>query len=95
MKPYRNDEELIKMKKFKDEVMSGLHARLKELKEQEITCSLADDKAIMGTYKNEPFCVYYLFVGRSDGEFAGILMTRWKGKDHRAKKPVDVLMEGG
>jgi len=94
-KPEMDTKEILKLKKFKDEVMGGLHDQLKKLKAEEIKCDLVDDKAIMGTYKNEPFCVYFLFLCRNDGEYAGILMTRYKGKDHRAKKPLDVLTRGG
>jgi hypothetical protein len=88
---YRNDQELIKMKDFHRVTLNGLYDRHSELKRAGIKCEIVDDKAIMGTYKNEPFCVYYLKLGTSNGEFLSVLMTRWKGKDHRAKKPVEVL----
>lgn len=97
-KKYRNDEEQIRIKKLRNEVLNGLHNHLKELKAEGIKCEIikADDgnEAIMGTYKNEPFCVYYLKMFMKNGEYCCILMTRWKGKDHRIKKPIDVLSGG-
>lgn len=97
-KKYRNDEEQIRIKKLRNEVLNGLHNHLKELKANDIKCEIvkAEDgnEAIMGTYKNEPFCVYYLKMSMKNGEYCCILMTRWKGKDHRIKKPVDVLTGG-
>ena len=91
-KPYRNDAELIKMKEFYDGIQDQLRNHLKKLKElDDIKCEIADDKAITGTYRNEPFVVYYLIIGTTGNEFAGILKTRWRGKDHEKIAPVSVL----
>ena len=99
MKKYQNNKELLLIKKLRNQVLNGLHDRLKELKAEEgITAEImkAQDgnEAIIGSYKNEPFCVYYIKMVVSNGEYACMLMTRWKGKDHRMKKPVDVLSGG-
>ncbi len=97
-KKYRDDAKQIRIMKMRREVLNGLHDRLKELKEAEIKAEIMKagdgNEAIMGTYKNEPFCVYYLKMCMANGEYCCILMTRWKGKDHRIKKPVDVLTGG-
>jgi hypothetical protein len=91
-KPYRNDQEMIAMNKFFDGIQDQLANRLKEVKAIEgVKAEVVDKKAIMGSYKNEPFCIYYLVYGMTGNEFASVLITRWKGKDHRLKKPADVL----
>lgn len=94
----RDDAKTIRIKKIRDEVLNGLHNQLKELKAEGINCSIEQagdgNSAIVGTYKNEPFCVYYLKLVMEDGEYLSVIMTRWKGKDHRIKKPVSVLTGG-
>jgi hypothetical protein len=94
----RDDKQVESIKKIRNEVMNGLHNCLKELKAEGIKCSIEQasdgNSAIVGTYKNEPFCVYYLKMVMSNGEYASIVMTRWKGKDHRIKKPISVLTGG-
>lgn len=98
-KKYRNDSEAIRIKKIRSEVLNGLHDRLKEVRDiegvkAEIVKAQDGNEAIIGSYKNEPFCVYYFKMLMNNGEYVCILMTRWKGKDHRMKKPVDVLSGG-
>ncbi len=95
---YRNDKEKELLNNIRNEVLNGLHNHLKELKAHEIKCEIqkcseneGSNEAIIGTYKNEPFCVYYLKMIMSNGEYVSMVMTRWKGKDHRIKKPLDVL----
>jgi len=95
---YRNDKEKELLNNIRNEVRNGLHNNLKELKENDIKCEIVkgsehegSNEAIVGTYKNEPFCVYYLKMIMSNGEYVSIVMTRWKGKDHRIKKPISVL----
>jgi len=88
---HKDTQEELRKKKFANTVLDGLHDRLRELKREEIKCDIVEGKAIMGTHKGEPFCVYYLNMTNSSGEYISVLVTRWKGKDHRIKKPVDVL----
>ena len=78
----------------KEEIRDIAFSRtIKELKAQKIR-SYRKDNGVLGTYKNEPFCVYMSFIQDDSGELTGIITTRYKGKDVGMVEPLKVLNGG-
>ena len=68
----------------------ALRHNLRILKSKGIRAEIKEN-AILGFHKGEPFCVYMRWLHKTESNFIGIVVTRWKGKDTEEKKPVDVL----
>jgi len=75
----------------------NLRKQADRLRNKGVMCSLSGDKknCVTGNYKGEPFAIYMRWVVASDGKFAGMLITRFKGRDWPAKVPYDLLRKEG
>ena len=87
-----------KARAHKRGLLNELHNRLQDLAKSGIVGALVSNdnnpdnaRAIIGTHKGDPFIIYYLTIVAPNDEYGSILCTRYRGVDHRKKRPVEVL----